>query len=89
MAVGGGRLFTSADGAGTACPSRERDLPIARMASSSVTKAGPGVKDGADVGPDDEEQRYEPPDPEPDSDDDFEGDDGGRQSEEAIPDDDD
>jgi len=59
------------------------------MASSTVMTAGPEVKDGADVGPDDEAQRYEPPDPEPDSDDDFEGDDGGRQSEEAVPEDDD
>jgi hypothetical protein len=59
------------------------------MASSIVTSVGPGDRDGADAGPDDEEQRYEPADPEPDSDDDFEGDDGGRQSEEAVQDDDD
>ena len=51
---------------------------------------GLGVSQGDDpsVGPGDDDERYEPPDSEPDSDDDFEGDDGGRQSEEAIPDDD-
>jgi len=61
------------------------------MASSIAASAGSGGPDGNDssVGPGDDAERYEPPDSEPDSDDDFEGDDGGRQSEEAIPDDDD
>jgi len=59
--------------------------------ASIVKSAGPGRKDETDdsVGPDEEEQRYQPADPEPDSDDDFEGDDGGRESEEAVPEDDD
>jgi hypothetical protein len=61
------------------------------MASTVATIATCGSAAGNDniVGPGDDEQRYEPPDSEPDSDDDFEGDDGGRQSEEAIPNDDD
>ncbi|HSC64875.1 MAG TPA: hypothetical protein VLD35_14635 [Caldimonas sp.] len=60
------------------------------MTSHSETRAGPGDDDdGPGVGPDGEEPRYEPADAEPDSDDDFEGDDGGRESVESVPEDDD
>ena len=61
------------------------------MASTIAMNAGPGdpERSGDAACPDQDEQRYEPADPFPDSDDDFEGDDGGRESEEAIPEDDD
>src|SRR5947209_20255117 len=83
--VGYGRWRASADDAGVgSIQPRERCLPRRRMETKPWARSAPAA------GPEADEEGHEPVDPHPDTPDDFDEDASSpRQSEEAVPEDDD